>query len=877
MLRLRRYRVFVVFATISLVVLIHFSRVRYWTSTPPLSNKSSQQKIPPPPPAASPTKPPPLIYTKTADDGAGTHGFAPESTTTTVRSRIPVPAATTLSNLHPGDKTSVSNSRQTESPKLNSQKTRPSPLGEGEVGHQGEGRLDVDGFNRGNDRWEKQPEHFPVPPGKLIKLPQDPKRLPKVQFEFTNESEVAKRDRELKLAAVKESFNHSWTSYRALAWGHDELRPVYGGYRDPFSGWGATLVDALDTLWIMDMKEEFDEAVEAVKKIDFATSTRDDIPLFETVIRYLGGLLGAYDISGGKYQVLVDKAIELAEILMGAFDTPNRMPVTYYYWAPEYASQPHRASTRAVLAEIASLSLEFTRLAQITGEAKYYDAIARITNELEKFQEKTQLPGLWPTLIDASGCKMITTLTQQPGELPVDTVPPVLPKVSLPERQIQKREEIDPLFIDAQPADYNVKPGSHPLPNAVSKSSSSDDSSQGKPDIQSKIDCEPQDLTSSPNSPDQIFTLGGLADSAYEYLLKEYALLGGANNQYRTMYQKSMDTIRKNLLFRPMVPDKRDIVFVASASSKEPPAKKSDFKYKYEGSHLACFTGGMFALGAKLFGIQSDIEIASKLTDSCVWAYESTSTGIMPESFEMIACESLEPCEWNQTRYYDVLDPFEAYRRAQHEKSVSLKAQLIVDDTSSNSTGAEPEPQSAQPAPQPADVKKVDADKLAKRQVPGPAPAAAPSLRPRPATTPLDGPGEPKSLSHKEFAEEVIKEERLPPGFTSILSRKYILRPEAIESVFIMYRVTGDNSWREKGWKMFQAIKSATRTELANSAIKDVTSKAPMFMNEMESFWFAETLKYCYLLFSNPALVSLDEYVLNTEAHPLKRPLPQQH
>ena len=114
----------------------------------------------------------------------------------------------------------------------------------------------------------------------------------------------------------------------------DELSPMSGKYRNPFNNWGATLVDSLDTLWMMDLQEEFEEAVEAVGKIDFTTSPRNDIPLFETVIRYLGGLVAAYDISGEKHKVLLDKAVELADILMGAFDTPNRMPMTYYLWKP---------------------------------------------------------------------------------------------------------------------------------------------------------------------------------------------------------------------------------------------------------------------------------------------------------------------------------------------------------------------------------------------------------------------------------------------------------------------------------------------------------------------------------------------------------------
>ena len=77
-----------------------------------------------------------------------------------------------------------------------------------------------------------------------------------------------------------------------------------------------------------------------------------------------------------------------------------------------------------------------------------------------------------------------------------------------------------------------------------------------------------------------------------------------------------------------------------------------------------------------------------------------------------------------------------------------------------------------------------------------------------------------------------------------------------------MYRVTGNEVWREKGWKMFQAIQRYTQVEFGNSALRDVTKADPMFLDEMESFWLAETLKYFYLLFSDPELISLDDYVL---------------
>lgn len=87
-----------------------------------------------------------------------------------------------------------------------------------------------------------------------------------------------------------------------------------------------------------------------------------------------------------------------------------------------------------------------------------------------------------------------------------------------------------------------------------------------------------------------------------------------------------------------------------------------------------------------------------------------------------------------------------------------------------------------------------------------------------------------------------------------------------------MYRITGDPEWQNKGWRMFEATVAATRTELANSAVHDVTEAVPSLMDEMESFWIAETLKYYYMLFAEPDVISLDEWVLNTEAHPFKRP-----
>jgi mannosyl-oligosaccharide alpha-1,2-mannosidase len=184
-------------------------------------------------------------------------------------------------------------------------------------------------------RWSKLPEHYPVPTESVKPLPTGAlKKIPKIQHKFGKKSAEAEKERQQKLAVIKEAFSHAWNGYKGEAWGKDELLPVSGGSKNTFNGWAATLVDSLDTMWIMGLEGEFEEALEFVKNIDFQTSARPNIPLFETTIRYLGGLLGAYDVSGGKYKVLLDKAEELGEVLMGAFDTPNRMPLTYYHWRP---------------------------------------------------------------------------------------------------------------------------------------------------------------------------------------------------------------------------------------------------------------------------------------------------------------------------------------------------------------------------------------------------------------------------------------------------------------------------------------------------------------------------------------------------------------
>lgn len=235
----------------------------------------------------------------------------------------------------------------------------------------------------------------------MVPLPTTkPVSIPKIQFEFGKEDLDSKAIREDRRDAVKKAFLHTWKGYKDYAWLKDELAPVNGGVRNPFGGWGATLVDSLDTLWLMGLEKEFKEAVAAVKHIDFSSTDMMMLNVFETNIRYLGGFLAAYDLTEGAHPILLQKAVEVGDLLYVAFDTPNRMPVLRWYWPGARDGDHQESSTLNIVAELGSLSVEFTRLSQITKDPKYYDAIQRITNLLQEHQFNTKIPGMWPLSVD---------------------------------------------------------------------------------------------------------------------------------------------------------------------------------------------------------------------------------------------------------------------------------------------------------------------------------------------------------------------------------------------------------------------------------------------------------------------------------------------
>ncbi|KAF4175177.1 hypothetical protein CNMCM8927_007720 [Aspergillus lentulus] len=419
----------------------------------------------------------------------------------------------------------------------------------------------------------------------------------RIQFEFHRESGSARRVRKDRQQQVRQAFLHAWKGYKKYAWLHDEVTPLSGGHRDPFVGWAATLVDGLDSLYIMGLQDE---------------PNAERVPVFETTTRYLGGLLGAYDVSGGKYPLLLQKADQLGEFLFQAFDPPNGIPVPYYWW--QRGNQGLEGETGVLVAQIGENGQHQKLQSQLTGKRKYFDGISRITDYLDHAQNTTRIPGLWPSQVDTRG----------------------------------------------------------------------------------------------PSFDGSAFTLGAWADSLYEYLPKEHLLLNGKTDQYLQMYRRALDNAVKYHFFRPKTPGGEDILFPGSleARGNGQPALRTEVQ------HLGCFIGGMVGPGARIMDSPEELAMAIRLTDGCVWAYQNTASGVMPEIFHIDEC----------------------------------------------------------------------------------------------------------------------------PSEGSYSDSSYQLRPEAIESVFIMYHLTGNPIWQDKGWNMFQAIMKHTRTPIANARISDVTDANPKQDDSMESF-----------------------------------------
>lgn len=193
---------------------------------------------------------------------------------------------------------------------------------------------------------------------------------------------------------VKQMMKHAWENYVTYAWGKNELRPVSkrGHSASIFgsSSMGATIVDAMDTLYIMGMDEEFEKGKEWIAGNLDMNQMSGDVSVFETNIRYVGGLLTAYAFTGD--ELFKKKATHIVDKLLPAFDTPTGIPFALVNMRAGNAKNFGWASGgSSILSEFGTLHMEFAYLSDITGNPIYRKKVEKIRETIRQVERPKNL------------------------------------------------------------------------------------------------------------------------------------------------------------------------------------------------------------------------------------------------------------------------------------------------------------------------------------------------------------------------------------------------------------------------------------------------------------------------------------------------------
>ncbi|NXS10289.1 MA1C1 mannosidase, partial [Neodrepanis coruscans] len=349
---------------------------------------------------------------------------------------------------------------------------------------------------------------------------------------------------------IKEMMKFAWDNYKQYALGKNELRPLtknghignmFGGLR------GATVIDALDTLYIMELEEEFQEAKKWVEK-SFDLNVNGEASLFEVNIRYIGGLLATYYLTGE--EVFKNKALELGEKLLPAFNTPTGIPrgvinlgrqdtrslfspCSGMSWSWGWAS-----AGSSILAEFGTLHLEFLHLSELSGNPV--------------FAEKASNFPAWSVM----------------------NIRRVL-------NRVEKPQGLYPNFLSPVTGNW----------------------------VQHHV------------------SIGGLGDSFYEYLIKSWLMSDKKDSEAKKMYDDALEAIEKHLVKK-------------SAGGLTYIAEWRGGILEHKMGHLACFSGGMIALGAEHAAEgrrQRHMNLAEEITNTCHESYARSDTKLGPEAFRFDA------------------------------------------------------------------------------------------------------------------------------------------------------------------------------------------------------------------------------------------------
>lgn len=192
--------------------------------------------------------------------------------------------------------------------------------------------------------------------------------------------------------SVVDAFLHAWKGYKTYAWGHDHLKPISQTSNDWFH-LGLTIIDSLDTMYIMGLNKEFNEARLWVRD-SLSFNGNRDVNLFETTIRVLGGLLSTYHLSAD--HLFLEKATELGSRLLPSFKTASGVPYSDVNLNTR-KGHPPKWNADSTTSEVTTIQLEFRDLSRATGNPSFEDLAFKVSKFIHKLP-KTQ--GLVPIFIN---------------------------------------------------------------------------------------------------------------------------------------------------------------------------------------------------------------------------------------------------------------------------------------------------------------------------------------------------------------------------------------------------------------------------------------------------------------------------------------------
>ena len=198
---------------------------------------------------------------------------------------------------------------------------------------------------------------------------------------------------------ISEEIKHSWDAYARFAAPYDTLNPIKRAGFDNFGGISITAIDSMSTLWVAGHFSRFEEAYRLAISIPIEDN-HNEVNVFETNIRAIGGLLSAYALTSRS--PLLDVCTRIANRLVPAL-VSHAIPLSQVRLS---SSEPSTNKAFYIsVAEVGTLSLEFNYLSYLTNNDTYSDVVRMLQQKI--YSKMSDYEYLLPISLDAKSGESI--------------------------------------------------------------------------------------------------------------------------------------------------------------------------------------------------------------------------------------------------------------------------------------------------------------------------------------------------------------------------------------------------------------------------------------------------------------------------------------